>query len=248
MRNVLAVSVAVAAAAAAWGAWGEVVSSFPAPGSQAGGLAFDGTHLWFADYTNTSSTIYKMTTSGGYEGQWVKPWPYVMGLAWDGTYLWADSLSTRYVYQVNTSDMSVVSSFYGPSAHMMGMGCDGDYLYVNDWQDVRVAKVTYAGSMRQLIPVSPPSPSGVTIIDEYLWTTTRDYWNPPNALCVQAYKSNGSAIASFQCPDSQAMDLAFDGIYLWVSGFTTKTIYCVDIEYTKSVNPTSLGKVKALFR
>jgi hypothetical protein len=248
MRNVLAVSVAVAAAAAAWGAWGEVVSSFPAPGSQAGGLAFDGTHLWFADYTNTSSTIYKMTTSGGYEGQWVKPWPYVMGLAWDGTYLWADSLSTRYVYRVNTSGMTVVSSFYGPSAHMMGMGCDADYLYINDWQDRRVAKVTYAGSLRQLIPVPSPSPSGVAIDGAYMWTTTRDYWNPPNALCIQTYKSNGSVITSFQCPDSQAMDLAIEGNYLWVSGFTNKYIYKVDVTPPTAVTPTSLGKVKALFR
>ena len=63
-----------------------------------------------------------------------------------------------------------------------------------------------------------------------------------------AYKSNGSVMASFQCPDSQAPDLAFDGLYLWVSGFTSKMIYRVDIEYTKSVTPTSLGKVKALFR
>jgi hypothetical protein len=247
MRNI-GVMLTVLVAASAWGEWGQVVSSFPAPGSQAGGLAFDGTYLWFADYTNTSSTIYKLTTSGGYEGQWVKSWPYVMGLAWDGTYLWADSLSTRYVYRVNTSGMSVVSSFYGPSAHMMGMGCDADYLYINDWQDRRVAKVTYAGSMRQLIPVLAPSPSGVAIQGEYLWYNTRDYWTPPNALCIKAHKSNGSAIASFQCPDSQAMDLAIQGNYLWVSGFTNKTIYKVDITPPAAVTPTSLGKVKTLFR
>jgi hypothetical protein len=98
MRTGILIVTALMAASGAWGAWGEVVNSFPAPGSQAGGLTFDGTYLWFADYTNSSSTIYKMTTNGGYEGQWVKPWPYVMGLAWDGTYLWADTLTTRYVY------------------------------------------------------------------------------------------------------------------------------------------------------
>jgi len=247
MRKVTLI-VIIAGAAAAYGEWGEVVASFPAPGSQPGGLAFDGTYLWYADYTSSSSTIYKLTTSGGYEGQWVKSWPYVMGLAWDGTYLWADTLTTRYVYRVNTSGMSVVSSFYGPSAHMMGMGCDGDYLYINDWQDRRVAKVTYSGSMRQLIPVSAPSPAGVAIQGDYLWTTTRDYFTPTNALCVKAYKSDGSAIASFQCPDSQAPDLAIQGDYLWVSGFTNKYIYKVDVTPPSAVAPSSLGKVKALFR
>ena len=248
MRKVVAVVITASAAAAAWGAWGEVVASFPAPGSQAGGLTFDGTYLWFADYTNTSSTIYKMTTSGGYEGQWVKPWPYVMGLAWDGTYLWADTLTTRYVYCVKTSDMSVLSSFYGPSGHMMGMGCDADYLYINDWQDVRVAKVTFTGSLRQLIPVLPPSPSGVAVQGEYLWYSTRSYFVPTQAQCIKAYKSNGSAIASFQSPDSQATDLGIQGNYLWVSGLTNKYIYKVDATPEVAVAPSSLGKVKALFR
>jgi sugar lactone lactonase YvrE len=131
---------------------------------------------------------------------------------------------------------------------MMGMGCDGDYLYINDWQDRRVAKVTFAGSLRQLIPAMEPSPAGVAIDGVYMWTTTRDFWNPSNALCVMAYKSNGSVIASFQCPDSQAPDLAIEGSYLWVSGFTTKYIYKVDVTPPSAVAPTSLGKVKALFR
>jgi hypothetical protein len=248
MRNVAIVIAMTAAAAAAYGDWGQVVASFPAPGSQAGGLAFDGTYLWYADYTNTSSTIYKLTTSGSYEGQWVKSWPYVMGLAWDGTYLWADSLSTRYVYRVNTSGMSVVSSFYGPSAHMMGMGCDGDYLYINDWQDRRVAKVTFTGSLRQLIPVSSPGPSGVAIDGAYLWYTTRDFFTPTNALCYKALLSNGSTVGSFQSPDSQGTDLAIQGNYLWVSGFTNKYIYKVDVTPPSAVTPTSLGKVKTLFR
>jgi hypothetical protein len=78
--------------------------------------------------------------------------------------------------------MTVLSSFYGPSAHMMGMGCDGNYLFINDWQDTRVSRVSFTGSLQQLIPVSGPSPGGVAIEGSYLWYTTRDYWNPANAL------------------------------------------------------------------
>ncbi|MEE9457438.1 MAG: hypothetical protein V3W11_09850, partial [bacterium] len=192
--------------------------------------------------------IYKLSTTGSFAGQWRVNWGYAMGLAWDGTYLWSDALTARYVYKMNPADCSVISSFYGPSGHMMGMGCDGDYLYVNDWSDRRVTRVTFTGSLRQLIPVSAPSPSGVAIIEDYLWYTTRDYFTPANAQCIMAYKSDGSVVASFQSPDSQATDLAFDGLYLWVSGFTNKTIYCVDIDYNKGIAPTSLGKVKALFR
>ncbi len=247
MRN-LGVVLTILAAAAAYGEWGEVVASFPAPGSQAGGITFDGTYLWFGDYARDYSTIYKLSTTGSFLGQWRVNWGYAMGLAWDGTYLWCDALTARYVYKMNRANCSVISSFYGPSAHMMGMGCDGDYLYTNDWQDRRVAKVTFAGSLRQLIPVLPPSPAGVAIQGDYLWTTTRDYFTPTNALCVKAYKSNGSAIASFQCPDSQSPDLAIQGDYLWVSGFTNKYIYKVDVTPPSAVAPSSLGKVKALFR
>jgi DNA-binding beta-propeller fold protein YncE len=248
MGKVVVVAIIVAGATSAWGAWGDVVASFPAPGSQAGGLTFDGTYLWFADYDRNSSTIYKMTTTGGFEGQYNVGWGYAMGLAWDGTYLWCDALSARQVYKLNPANCSVLDSFAGPSAHMMGMGCDGDYLYINDWQDKRVAKVTFAGSLRQLVPVSEPSPSGVAIEGQYLWYTTRSYFVPTQALCIKAYKSNGSAVASFQCPDSQATDLGIQGNYLWVSGFTDKTIYKVDVTPPSAVAPSSLGKVKALFR
>lgn len=248
MRKTVITIAALTAAATVWAGWGEVVASFPAPGSQAGGLTYDGQYLWFADYARDTSTIYKMTTAGSYEGQYNVNWGYACGLAWDGTYLWSTALTLRQVYKLNPANCSIIESFTGPSAHMMGMGCDGLYLYINDWQDQRIAKVTFAGSLRQLIPEQPPSPSGVTIAGGDLWYTTRNYWVPEQAQCFQANLSTGSVIASFQCPDSQATDLAFDGIYLWVSGYTTKTIYCVDIEYTKSVAPTSLGKVKALFR
>jgi DNA-binding beta-propeller fold protein YncE len=232
-----------AAAASAWGAWGQVVASFPAPGSQAGGLAFDGTYVWYADYARYDSTIYKLTTTGSFAGQWRVNWGYAVGLAWDGTYLWSDALTARYVYKMNPANCSVISSFYGPSGRMMGMGCDGNYLYINDWQDRRVARVTFTGSLRQLIPVLAPSPSGVAIQGNYLWYNTRDFWTPANAKCIKAYKSNGSAVASFQCPDSQATDLGIQGNYLWVSGFTNKTIYKVDVTPPSAVAPSSLGKV-----
>lgn len=247
MRNV-AIVIAVLAATAAWGDWGEVVASFPAPGSQPGGLTFDGTYLWYGDYARDFSTIYKLSTTGSFEGQWRVNWGYACGLAWDGTYVWSDALTARYVYRMNPANCSVISSFYGPSGHMMGMGCDGEYLYINDWQDQRVAKVTFAGSLRQLIPVLPPSPSGVAVQGDYLWYTTRNYFVPTQAQCIMAYKSNGSAIASFQCPDSQATDLGIQGNYLWVSGFTNKYIYKVDATPEVAVAPSSLGKVKALFR
>jgi len=232
----------------AFAALGDVVSSFPAPGSQAGGLAWDGVALWYADYGASASTIYRLSTVGSIYAQWSKNIPYMMGLAWDGNYLWADSLTQRYVYKLNPVNCSVLSSFYGPSAHMMGMGCGGEYLYINDWQDRRVAKVTFDGMLVQLINVQPPNPSGVAIQGNYLWYTTRDFFTPSNALCVKALLSNGSTVASFQCPDSQATDLAFDGVYLWVSGYTNKQIYQVDLGLGNAVTPASLGKVKVLFR
>jgi len=235
-------------APAAHGDWGSVVSSFPAPGSQAGGLTFDGTYLWYADYATSASTIYKMTTTGSFVGQWTKSIPYLMGLGWDGAYIWADSLTTRYVYRLQPSDASIVSSFYGPSAHMMGLEGDSAYLYINDWSDVRVAKVNFSGALQQLIPVEGPSPGGGALQGNYLWYTTRDFWNPANAKCIKALLTSGSTVASFQCPDSQSPDLTFDGVYLWVSGFTTKYIYKVDVPDVSTVRPSSLGRVKALFR
>lgn len=244
-------------AGAAFAAFGDVVASFPAPGSNPGGLAWDGTYLWYADYgsgTNQPSTIYKMTTTGSFLGQWVVNWPYAMGLAWDGTYLWCDSLTVRYVYRLNPANCSVISSFYGPSAHMMGMCCDGTYLYINDWQDRRVAKVTFTGQLQQLIPLTFPNnqgPSAVALEGEYLWSNSRDFWNPANAYAYKCLKSTGSVVASFWCPDSQATDFAYSdvgGYYLWISGYTTKMIYKVDVYSDVGVMPASLGKVKALYR
>jgi hypothetical protein len=65
---------------------GNILASYPSPGLDPSGLAFDGTSLWSADASDAK--IYKLNLSGDTLATFDAPGSQPRGLAFDGNHLW----------------------------------------------------------------------------------------------------------------------------------------------------------------
>jgi hypothetical protein len=90
-----------------------IVNSFPAPGTNARGLAWDGNYLWCADASDNK--VYKLNASNG---SILSSFSFNIssnygGLTWSVTdKIWIGN--GLYVYQVNPTTGGTVSSFHCP--------------------------------------------------------------------------------------------------------------------------------------
>ena len=118
---------------------GAVISQFRDPANgYSGGLAWDGTALWFSDYYPMSRILRANPATGDtlamYNVSAVRPY----GVAYDGTSLWLSSEDTgiERIYRVNHSTGETLWSFPlpahtpQPGRRPRGVAWDGQYLWV----------------------------------------------------------------------------------------------------------------------
>ncbi|HEX9912704.1 MAG TPA: hypothetical protein VGB01_05580 [candidate division Zixibacteria bacterium] len=90
-----------------------IINSFPAPGFEPRGLAWDGSFLWCADYY--SGKIFKLNPLNGAKVDSVS-FPMLSdygGITWGSNgQLWVANGS--YVYEINPSSGDTISSFHCP--------------------------------------------------------------------------------------------------------------------------------------
>jgi hypothetical protein len=90
-----------------------IINSFPAPGFEPRGLAWDGSFLWCADYY--SGKIFKLNPSNGAKADSVS-FPMLSdygGITWGNNgQIWVANGS--YVYQINPVSGDTISSFHCP--------------------------------------------------------------------------------------------------------------------------------------
>lgn len=90
-----------------------IIDSFPSPGSEPRGLAWDGEYLWCADAGTDS--VYKLDISNGFV---ISSFPFSIesnygGITWsDDNNIWIANGS--YIQKVNPADGSVIFSFSCP--------------------------------------------------------------------------------------------------------------------------------------
>ena len=238
MKSMKVIITLAMTSAAAWGAFGEVVSSFPMPvfsGFDCSGLTWDGSYLWalgnpntyFYRLSTTGSVVYSFDTGGTYG--------YNEGAAFDGVYLWSASLQYGYPIRLNrwTLTGTPVAGYSIPDAWTgtAGLTWDGHYLWCQN------CKYTTAGSFVASFVV-PFSLSDLGWDGHYLWSSSRQL------------TTTGSFVASFPAPGTGGYHpgcTTFDGSYLRVVNRLNDWCYQVDIGVV-DVAPASLGDVKALYR
>ncbi|KXA90189.1 hypothetical protein AKJ61_01210 [candidate division MSBL1 archaeon SCGC-AAA259B11] len=110
---------------------GVVVDNFDSPARTPKGLAWDGTHLWHADYY--TGEIYELKTDGSWVSSFVPPGEKPGGLAWDGTHLWVGDFETDKIYELDTEGnvlKAINSPGSSPGTRPEGLAWDGTHLWV----------------------------------------------------------------------------------------------------------------------
>jgi len=116
-----------------------VAQSFPAPGSRAEGITWDGVSLWVSD---NSGVIFKVDPSGKVLDSFQSPGVTPQGLTWDGSSFWVFTTNHTVIYQIRIveENLQTVSSFRSPAQVLGGgitqdMAWDGENLwYANQFK------------------------------------------------------------------------------------------------------------------
>jgi len=232
----------LAAAVPAYGAFGEIVSSFPCEGDITQlGAAWDGSRVVMTNNHASGDHMWRVYSSGG---SWLSSFPPPVtsaqyGAEYDGRYFWGGSQTTDYIYQFTTAG-STVSSFAALNPY--GITLERTYLWWLGADDV-FRRCTTEGSV-----VSSFTIAAISDGRDLGWDGTQ-LWCPDSTDdLVYSFTTAGSVVASFKAPGGSTYGCTFDGKYLWVTDIgTPRYAYQIDVSYT-SVAPASLGRVKALFR
>ena len=228
------------AAATAWGAFGDVLASFPAPGSTPLALAWDGQYLWcttqspyytFRINPNNGSVVSSYPTGFGASGR---------GLTWANTSLYDGRYSPIYINRRNTSG-SILSSF-PISNYYGGLTYDGTYLWATSTSPRAFWRVTTTGSrVSSFTAAFYPFDPG--------WDGTYLYcgsYTPAHR--IYRLTTTGSVVTSVAPPANYPWGCCSDGKYLWISTTSgSNRVWKLDLGNT-GVAPASLGRVKAVFR
>jgi len=262
MRKVaLTVLMAFLMVVPAFGALGDVISSFAAPASSPYAVACSPSYIYV--YCGASPyRVYTCTTTGSVVSSFTSPHgSRTRGVGYEyGNYLWLGyyGSSVARVAKVNAANGSVISSFPVYSVHTLygGVACQGNpgspgvtSIISNDYLPYVASRHTTAGSLINSFTYSSGTPSFRDPAWDYgnnlIWWGHYTSSNP----YVYGYTTAGSMAASFPAPGSYPYGCGYYGGYLWLCRSTSPYyVYQIDCPNTVSIKPASVGKVKALFR
>lgn len=208
---------------------GTVVYQFNAPSTNVDGMTWDGTNLWLG--SDGLDRIYKMDTLGNVLDSFPAPSTTATGLCWDGQYLWCADGGTIRIYKMDPSNGAILDSIPGPGT---GSSCEGlawmnDTIWNTNWSNNTIWELDPAtGAIWGQFPSQGTGSTGLAwdSHDNVLWNSDQ-----LTDLIYKLDPTTGTMITSFNCPDLEVQDLAFDGTYLWTCGWTSGIVYKMDIGY-----------------
>ncbi|MGD8719248.1 MAG: hypothetical protein PVH29_10555 [Candidatus Zixiibacteriota bacterium] len=260
-RIFVTVFLTVFSATAAFPYLGEVVGSFDSPDAGITGLAISSEHLFALRAYIPDTPVYRCNPiTGSVVGSFGLPWrtDYLMGLAYSGDgYLWTSDVENRYVCKIDVDSGNFCGSW---STHYMAYGlaprCTGDggvgtsRILGTDEYDTVFVHEKAGGSISASFSIAHPNYSDCAYDwrNEVIWQVSGD---SPYHIC--GYRLNGAILASFPNPNPYRFgtySLAYRGEYLWFYAgvYPDYDIYRIHCPARLSVEPASLGKVKALYR
>jgi streptogramin lyase len=211
---------------------------FNSPGTNPMGLAFDGTYLWNADYTDDK--LYKIDRSGNIIASINSPGTHPRGLAFDGIYLWNTDSTQNKIYKLDLSG-NIINSFPSPGTDPFGLMFDGTYLWNSDYTTDRIYKLDLSGNIIDSFASPGSNPMDLAFDGTFIWNV--------DSTTDMLYKLDlsGNIIASCATPGIYPSGLAFDGTNFWHADNYADRIYKLDIsgrtiDYFKTpgTNPSGL--------
>ncbi len=263
MKKVLVLALALALGAATASAYlGQIVASWPAPANYpiAATRANNSAYFWL--YCNTSPyMIWRVhADTGSIQSSYVSPQRnYTRGLTYNyngggglptGSYLWMGNYSTDRIYRCNYSTGSAYASIpanhdmYGGLAVMATAdgGSSPTYMLSSDSSPA----YTWRQSLTSGSIYSSFATPGVYDI---AWDWRNGLVWQRNGTVIYGRNTSGSVVASFSFTQGPALGFAYLGQYLWLGSTTGyHRVFKIHCPTNVSVAPSSVGKVKALFK
>lgn len=189
---------------------------FPAPGSNAEGLTWDGASLWVSD---NSGVIFRLDPSGDVLDSVRSPDVTPQGLTWDGSSLWVYTTNRSLLYQVQVDggNARTVGSFRSPGEVVGGgitqdMAWDGKHLwYANQF---KVYKLDRSGERLGSFTF-PKHVSGLSWDGTNLWIAYNDFPEKANLSRVDVH---GEILETYILPIGVINGLAWADGCLWALG------------------------------
>ena len=194
-----------------------VVKVLEAP-ARAGGLTFDGRHLWTGLYgSGHDFYIFKVDTSNGaLIDTLLAPRDDCYGLTFDGEhlyFLYHYFSGDQHVYIMDTTG-NVLDSLTTPVLYMAGISFDGADLWIAAYYnpDGMLYKVDKNdGNVIKTIPAPDNQPWGLAFDGSNLWMV--DYYGN---MIYEIDTSSGTVNTSFPSPGANPTGATWDGHYLWI--------------------------------
>jgi hypothetical protein len=244
--------VMLVAVSVAYGTLGSVVRSFSIPGGNSGGSGRSNGYLYSTDYS--PGTIYRMNpTSGSVVTSYAAAGgSNTRGLAYQwGGYLWQNKAYTSpyVIYRTNEANGSRYNSYALPTSVTHGSAV----LATGDGGEgvSRILVSSYAATSTVYYMTTTGSIARSHSCNTYLYEIAYDWrnrliWGGMNDGYVYGFTTNGSRVTSFQKPSGNVYSITYHGQYLWVAG-TSGLFYQIHCPGNVNVQPTSLGKIKAIY-
>jgi len=221
---------------------GEVIQSFPTPGSCPTGLTFDGQNLWLADrkadklfcISPVTGKVLKTLDAPAY-------WP--MGLTWDGTCLWNADNQEGKIYRIDPEKGTILRTVEAPERSPRGLAWDGRYLWCADDQADQIIQFSPDdGTTIRAFPSPATDPRGICYDGSYLWISDRIkdeiYMVDPNS---------GAVLLITDAPGPFTRGLAFDGTNLWAVDYQNDKLYRLKMRDDQQFIRKNERKAKILF-
>ncbi len=232
---------------------GDVAGSFPIPGGNQAGLGISDNYLYVCNYSASRISLVHPTTGSIYRSFTAAGGTRTRGLAFQySTILWQNKAYTSpyMIYRTNYLTGSIYNSYALPTGITHGSAplATGDggrgtsYIILSSYGATStVYYMTTTGSIVR-------SHNANTYLYEiaYDWRN-KLVWGGMNDGWVYGFTTTGSRVTSFRKPTGNVYGITYYGEYLWVGG-VTGYIYRQHCPNNLGVTPTSMGKIKGMFR
>jgi hypothetical protein len=263
-------------AAGALAHFGQILSSFRAPilpprYTHIQGIAWDGNYIWLnCGFGYEHNRVFRCVPStGSYLSSFESPFHEatnnmegrgISKRVWNGQpclefAVYNSNTGNAWVYRLNYAG-TIIGSFL-PQIPANNLCIGADFNGTNYWltspiddsrTDVlgrtRVYKVNANGNFLSSFTVNTyAAAEGLALEGNYLWI-------PGDSLLYGACKvtTTGSVVASFNRLHQSVADCAYENNHLWIAG-QNDYVYCIDVRISgPGIEPSSLGRVKALYR
>ena len=205
---------------------GKVLASFPLTLKTPTGLAFDGTHLWLADFD--TATLNEVDPATGKVLRSIEAPGYdPMGLAWDGEKLWVLDAADKSVYALDPKSGLTIKALPLDTDNPEGLAWDGSYLWVADARSGVIVRLDEQDGTTSLTVPSPTAHGsrktqeiGMAAAGKFLYVSDR--------ITDTIYRMDlktGTLLDYFDAPGPYATGLAWDGHILWCADYEARTLY-----------------------